>query len=334
MRIRTLLLSSLLLSISTYSFAQDIGKYLLKESDSKHIGELYDRLAADIVSGRPVVVTVYVAFSDNDNQGIERTKNPKNCSSDQPDLDRLHCRVQRKIRRTNNCLSDQPDLNRYWASGAGLWRHLDKSGYNRVDYQTSGTDVIAVKGVWRKRFLAKGELRKRGIKRFSLYIVGLAYRETHVHNATVDFLASVRSDEVLQIVLPNGEQIDAGGRSHIAGYVGHDNLMDVFRPEELYEENPSDSTIHKGMFALTCVSHRYFSPSIKRRTTHILALNSNLAFASAYMVRGIIEAVAAGKDHKNICLHALKLITEEQERPPLRRRGKIVYGDSWLSVYR
>lgn len=303
MKTTTLILSFYVLSISSTVLAQDSEKIPRQVDDSKHIGELYDRLAADIVRGRPIVVTVYVALCDNDSQGIIPTKNPR------------------------ICMGDRPDLNLYWASGAGLWRHLTENGYNRIDYKTSQTDTIAAQGVWHKRFLANGELRRRGIKRFELYVIGLAYRGTEIHNAVVDFLASVRSDKALPIALPNGVQIEAGGRSHIVGYVGHDYLMDLFRPEDLYEKSPNDSTLHKGIFALACISSRYFRPAIQRRNTHILALNPGLTFPSAYTVRGILEAVAAGKGYKKICRHAIEQFAKGQKRPLEKMGRTIVCGD-------
>ncbi len=274
----------------------------------KSIGDFYDRLAGDLKQGKPLVVTVYVALCDNASQGIVRTKNPRICQG------------------------DHPERNLYWASSGGLMGHLRTQPWKRVLYRPSATDKIAITGVWTRRFRPGGALAKRGVSgRFPVYVVGLGYRGTEIHGAMVDYLKAVSGDRPEIIDIDGQTTIQFGGGAHIVGYVGHDYFMDVRDEASLLSHTRGQTTLHKGVFGLACHSDNYFRPAIQRRTNHILALNTQLTFPSAFTVLGIIRAVAAGKDHRGIHREAARAFAKGQRQTVRTMLRALSYGDKPLT---
>jgi hypothetical protein len=269
----------------------------------KHLGEFYDRLAGDLKAGKPMVVTAYVALCDNDSQGIIPTRN-------------------RSI-----CMGDYPEKNLYWASSGGLKGHLTNQGWKRVLYQKSQTDKIAVTGVWTRRLPVTGALRERGITgSVPVYIVGLGYRGTRIHDAMVDYLHAVNRDNVSHLTLKGGDVVAYGGQSHVVGYIGHDYFMDV-HDESLLAEARGNSAIHKAVFGLACVSDKYFRPAVQRRNTHIVALNTQLTYPSAFTVLGLVRALAEGKDLPGIHKVAARTFAKGQGRTIGAMLKALSYGD-------
>lgn len=183
---------------------------------------LYDRLAADLLAGRPLVATMYVALCDGEVQGLI------------PPKDRRVCRGDR------------------------------------------------------------------------------------IEDAVADFLRAAGSDEPLVVALPDGGTLEAGGRSHVLGYLGHDYLMDVIHDEHrdrLFALTGAGGTLPRGVFALSCLSNDYFRPALEREHLSILALNRQFTFPSAFAAAGIVGAVAAGKDRRGIRREATRAYARGQKRP-------------------
>jgi len=243
----------------------------------KPIDPLYDRLAAELAAGKPLVITVYVALCDNDSQGIVPVKN-------------------RAI-----CRGDDPADNMYWASRGGLAGFMRRAGWKRVAFAETPGGPILVRSAWRKVLLADGKLSERGVKGpVPTYVVGLAYRGREIRTAMIDYFHAVHRDAPLNIALETGETIAAGGASHAVGYVGHDYFYDTAEPEALLAEATGDSALAKGAFALSCTGNRLIRPGLLRPNVHILLLNRTLAFPGAWSVGGIAKGVASGRDGAGI----------------------------------
>jgi hypothetical protein len=269
----------------------------------KDIGQLYDRLAADLVRGRPMVVTIHVALCDNDAQGIVPVKN-------------------RRI-----CQGDDPDRNLYWATAGGLSATLQAARWQRVSLATFAEGDLAVKAIWRKRFAPGGLLRARGVTAaFPAYIVGLGYRGTRIREAMTDYLQAVNRDGD-RVEMVDGMRLRAGGASHLVGYIGHDYFYDVDDPWPLWRLRDGDSVLHKGTFALSCTGHRLIRPAIRRANAHILILNRTLGFPGAWTAEAIVTAVADGKTPRDIYRAAAKAFASGQRVPLGTSLGSFAYGD-------
>jgi len=237
----------------------------------KDLGQLYDRIAADLTAGRPLVATIYVALCDNDSQGIVKVRN-------------------RRI-----CRGDDPDRNLYWAAAGGLAATLRAARWQRVLLERFDTGELAVKAVWRKRLSPSGMLRSRGVtETFDAYILGLGYRGAEIRKAMVGYLEAVNGDRTLQ-VCADGAQLVGGGASHLVGYIGHDYFYDVDDPQPLWALREGVSTLQKGTFALSCTGHRLIRPAIRRLNAHILMLNRSLGFPGAWTAEALVTGIAAGR---------------------------------------
>ncbi len=275
---------------------------------SKTIGELYDRIAADLKAKKPIVATVYVALCDNDSQGIIPVKNKK------------------------ICMGDVPEKNLYWATSGGLKGHAKVRRWKKVVYETRPDDTLAVRAVWKKRMVPGGELRARGVRgAVEVYLVGLAYRGIKIRDAMADYLKAVNRDAGTDLLLPSGKRLTYGGESHVIGFIGHDYFMDEPDVPGLLAETRGDSAIAKGVFGLSCMSDDFFRPGIQRRNTHILALNVHFTFPSAFTVMGILRGIVAGKDHRGIHREAARAFAEGQKKSVGTMRRALSFGDKPLS---
>jgi hypothetical protein len=272
----------------------------------KDLGGLYDRIAADLAAGLPLVATVYVALCDAEWQGIIPPR----------DL-----RV---------CVGDAPDSNLYWASGGGLEGHLPRVGFRRVLRETPATGPVLVRAVWRGSLPSGGALWARGVRGpVETYVVGLAYRGRDIETGVADFMEAAGRDESLSIVLSDGRVLAAGGRSHLIGYVGHDHFMDMEDgpAQRLRQRAAGDGILVKGAFALACISDRFFRPALERPNLRILLLNRQLTFPSAVTVAATVRAVARGFDSRGVRREAGLAFAKAQGLAPDRMGGVFAGGD-------
>jgi hypothetical protein len=273
------------------------------ESPGKDIGQLYDRVAADLVAGRPLVATIHVALCDNDSQGIVKVKS-------------------RRI-----CQGDDPDQNLYWATAGGLSSTLRAAHWQRVSVAYSAEGDLAVKAIWRKRFVPGGLLRARGVTAsFDAYVVGLGYRGTRIREAMTDYLQAVNQDGE-RAEVADEVRLRAGGASHLVGYIGHDYFYDVDDPRPLLALQRGGSVWQKGTFALACTGHRLIRPAIRRDNAHILILNRTLGFPGAWTAEAIIAAIADGKTPREIHRAAATAFAHGQGISLGAALGSFAYGD-------
>jgi hypothetical protein len=268
------------------------GESRADEPAPKHLGQLYDRIAADLGRDKPLVATVYVALCDNDSQGIVPTKNRSICNG------------------------RRPEANMYWATCGGLKGYLKQDGWKRVATVEQPREGVAFEVVWRKRFKARGELRQRGFKgSFDVFLVGVVFWGDHINEANLEYLRAVNRDAPRIIHIDGHGDLKCGGASHLVGYIGHDYFFDVGDPIELIGPTRGDSELHKGSFALACAGHRLIRPAITRDNSHILLLNRHLAFPGAWTVGGLIRGIAAGQDGRGIHREAARAFARGMDKP-------------------
>jgi hypothetical protein len=269
----------------------------------KHLGQLYERLAADLAGGRPLVATVYVALCDNDSQGIV------------------------KVRNARICRGDDPDRNLYWAMAGGLAATLRQARWRLVGETRFPTGAVAVKAIWRKSLPVGPALRQRGVPaRVEAYIVGLAYRGRHIREAMVDYLRAV-NDDTGAGETTGDLTLATAGQSHIVGYIGHDYFYDVDDPRPLLALGKGASVLQKATFALSCTGHRLIRPAIRRANAHILLLNRSLGFPGAWTAEAMVAAIADGQTARAIHRSAAAAFARGQGVPLGTAHAAFAYGD-------
>lgn len=257
------------------------------------LGAFYRRLAGDIAAGEPIVATVYVALCDNDSQGIIPVKNRRICDG------------------------DDPARNMYWVGKGALAGVAKKQKWKSVHRAEGSGDPLMIEQVWKRRMNPGGALADGGVTEpFDLYIVGLAYRGSRIHDAFVDFLSAVHEDDGRALEV-DGRTLRYGGAGHIVGYVGHDYMMDVEPGSKqlrgVLEATRGDSKLDKGVFALACAGDSWIRPFISRENVYLLALNVYLAFPNARTIEGILDGIAAGEDGGQVHRRAAKAFAKGQE---------------------
>ena len=254
--------------------------YLEIRPSADDTGALYGRIIEDLRSGKPLVLTAYVALCDNDSQGIV------------------------PVRNRSICDGDHPMQNMYWAGRGALSGVAGKEKWKNLSLVEDPDGVIMIEQVWQRWMHPGEEFRKAGItKPFSVNVIGRAYRGKEIHRAFVDYLHAVHHDEALEMDL-EGRHLVYGGAGHLVGYVGHDYMMDVMPAShelaEILEETHGESSLAKGVFGLACAGDSYIRPFISRPNVYILALNIYLAFPNAWTIDGILSGVAAGEEGRGI----------------------------------
>jgi len=269
----------------------------------KSIDDLYDRMAQDLSEGRPMVATVHVALCDNDAQGIVPVKNPK------------------------ICLGHKPESNLYWATGGGLKSVLASEGWKKLSYDAWPNETLAVRAVWQKRFKPGKGLKARGVNEdFDIIVVGLAYRGDEIGRAMADFLKSASRDKE-KVLTAGGVEIRYGGAGHVTGYIGHNYFLDIGDDDAFVKKTKGGSTLHKGVFALSCFGRDLIQPAVERSNTHVLVMNRSTTYPGAWTVAGILKGLAAGKNAKGIHYQAAKAFATGKKKPLSSILGAFTYGD-------
>jgi hypothetical protein len=258
---------------------------------AKSIDDLYARIVSDANAGLPVVVTVHVALCDAFSQNL-------------------------LVKSEKICNGDRPESNLYWATSGGLRKVMEKSPFKSVLYEKQDEGVLAARGVWHRRFPASKGLEAKGLTSgVAVYVVGLAYRGSRIEDAMRDYLRAVGHDVGDSLDLPGGETIGIGGQAHVVGYIGHNHLMNVNDQDSVLSEADGEGKLHRGVFALSCLSDSYLRETVDRPSTHIMVMNRDYTYPGAWTVLGIVQALMKGKDHKGIHLMASKFFADGKGKP-------------------
>mgnify|MGYP000444906895 CR=1 FL=1 len=247
-----------------------------RAKNTKHIRQLYKRIAQDLQKGHPLVMTIHVALCDNKYQGIVPVPG-----------------------RLGN--GDKPLQNLYWGAMYGFHGEFRRSkDWKRLSYRKKKGKILA-QAVFSKRFRPNSFWRKLGVKRpFTAYLIGKAYRGRFIRQTVTQFTKDVYQDNTEILTLPGGKQIRAGGQSHIIGFIGHNYLMDIKAAQYPFKKLRRKQQLQKGVFILACRSFSYFSKYILNTKTHNLAMTRTLMAPESYTVRAMLNQFAKGSNLKGI----------------------------------
>jgi hypothetical protein len=237
------------------------------------LAELYARAAEAARAGRPVVVTVHVCLCDN-RQGIAPVS---------ADLGN----------------GDNPRTNLYWGAMYGVRTFLAQSPAWTLLAELPGQDDLLKVAVFQRRTMAglawPADVRGKPVE---IILVARAWRGMPMESALGAFARDALTAEPVEVRLPNGRTIAAGGASHVVGFVGHDSLMNVsVRQRGLFRAIADGGALPvKGWFALACVSDKYFTPCLGRG--HLVRLLATRQFMApeAYTLDAMLRTFARGGD--------------------------------------
>jgi hypothetical protein len=256
------------------------------------LADLQEDVRADIAAGRPIVVQVHVPLCDNS-----------------------------VITCGGHGRGDGDDLQRnlYWSTSEGLggWMGRPGSGWSvaaRLDGAATGIpDVLAVR-VWQRALEVPRAWRRPGMPaRFTVYLVGFAWRGLAIDRALEAYLGDLYGDQARAVALATGGQVVAGGAARIVGWVGHNRLMDTRADwNQLARLNGSR---RKGTLAVACYSASYLKPAVRAANRVPLLMTASLVMASSVAFESAVMAFLGGGDLAAIRLAGATGYASGQRRP-------------------
>ncbi|MBK7581448.1 MAG: hypothetical protein IPI67_14710 [Myxococcales bacterium] len=229
------------------------------------------QLRAELAKGRPLVVHVRVAL----------------CSNRQID-----CGSGIAGRAGN--LSH----NIYWGAIFGARRFLDRksSGWERLSV-TALDDVVLERAVYRRKVPAKrwGLSRAEPIEQL---VVLDAVHGDRIDQAVTGFFRSASTGETLRVNDGAGERVLT---VQVAGYVGHNRLMDGLK---LPEPEAAPSALPS--FVLACYSEQYFGAKLRRAGSPTLVMTRQLMAPEGYLLEAVLKGIGDGKTRSEIRAGAVR----------------------------
>jgi len=277
--VRYALALSLLASFASRAYAGDAG-----------LDGLYDRVAADLRAGRPLVAQVHVALCDH------------------------HILVC-----GGRGLGDGDSLetNLYWATTGGLrgWFGRRGSGRTLTARARAPRDGVLETLVWRRRVAPTGEWAARGVRApFDVFVVADGWRGRAIDRAIDAYAADLFGAEPRAVALPDGTTLAAGGAAHVVAYVGHDRWMD--RDDFAWPTADEDAPV-KGTIAVACYSAEYLAPVPSPARVPLL-MTRDFLFAGSHAFEGAVRAFAAGASLADIRVAGARAYADGENKPYAR----------------
>ncbi len=256
-------------------------------ADDAPLDPLYQRIAADLKQGKPLVITVHVALCDNSV---------------------IHCGSSKRGD------GDRPAGNLYWGGAAGFRAYFDHARrWKRVLLDGGDGAVIIQRAVYRARVRRPSRAwRRLGVKGgLDVYLVGLGYRGKQISRANDTFIRQVRGQGAVEVALPGGIKLAAGGAGHVLGYAGHNHLMD----ERSYRFPPATRTRPVGFFALACATAPYLKRHLPGEHRRALLLTRTLMYPGAFTIDGLARQLMLAAPQHQVFMGGVRFYAKHQKRP-------------------
>jgi hypothetical protein len=253
---------------------------------------LYQRIAADLGAGRPLVVHAHVPLCSND-----------------------------IIRCGGHGLGDgdNPDTNLYWSTSGGFrgWFRRKGSGWTLVKRHRPDEGAVLEEMVWRRRVTPSAAWRRRGVDRpFDVYVVAWAWRGSAIDDALEAYVADLYGSKPRPVGLPDGVELAAGGAAQVVAFVGHNRWMD--RPPydwKKAEKRGGQPAAVKGTIAVACKTADYLAGDVPAASRVPLLMTTDFLFAGAHSFEGAVRALSGGEGLKAIRSAAARAYAEGQGKP-------------------
>ena len=216
------------------------------------------------------IIHVFVALCDNANQGIVP--------------------VPASIGNGQN-----PSTNLYWGAMYGVKTYFSKS----KNWSLASTIKNPRAGIL-ERCIFKNTSS-------DVYIIADAYDGKFIRQTIENFFTacSGKKPEKLNV---NDLEIEAGGKSDLLCYVGHDGLM-----EFTIDNYPKGDSTGKKAIILACGSHGYFNEGLQKSGAYPLVWTNGLMAPEAYTLEAAINAWVANDSNDKIVLAAAQAYAKYQK---------------------
>lgn len=199
--------------------------------------------------------------------------------------------------------------NLYWGAIFGARRIFDgkRSGWEQVEV-SQGDDVYLERVVYRRMVSAQNWKLKRCAAKerceIEQLVVLQAIHGSHIDQAIDDLWARATTGSSLSFIdkaLPSGKQ-QRSVTLHVAGYAGHNRLMDGKRlPGAATQQAaapPDEKAPNTALpaFVLACYSDRYFSASLTGAGSKNLVSTQTLMAPEGYLIDAVAKGLGENDD--------------------------------------
>lgn len=231
---------------------------------------LYERIAEDLVAGKPLVVATYCGQWD-------ATKAPE---------DDIH-----------------------WGTRFGPWRMFSRALYDEdvqkqfthwsweeVHWEEKSRDPVRT-AVFRLEVEPNDHWNALGVGRtFEVYHVMLLFQDRHA--AAVEAAGVLRDEETRTVLLTDGGSLEMAN-AQIVGYNGHNFYYDG--PFEGLHQLHATPVRAKGGFVIGCKTAEHFHESMVDTNIHGTLFTTSFMAPEGYNLLALIDGIVQAKDGRTIC---------------------------------
>lgn len=252
----------------------------------KSIAPLYDRIAADLSSGKPLVITSNVVLWD--------------------------ASFGNKNKRASWADGKNPETNLYWGGGLGIYSAFKNVFGWEIAYEEKGKLAV-----FKKTFQLNSFWKNKGVKKpFEMYAVFNVYKSSDILAGYHEFARNLFGQASQSITLGNGKTITAGGRSHIVGYIGHmikDGASEIQKVRRGMKLNEGGT---KGVYLTTCLSAPEFARHVLGENIYGLLFSTRLMPPEGYNQDALFRAIARGESGTEIPVSVSRAFEKYQGNYP------------------
>lgn len=174
--------------------------------------------------------------------------------------------------------------NLYWGALFGHRRFFDRkqSEFTRIDV-ARGKGPLLERVVYRRMIAAPGPMGMEG-KTVEQIVVIDAYHGDSIDQAVDMFWHRATKGGV--VFFRDGDK-DREVRVSVAGYAGHNRLMDGIRLPAV----PKDGASAIPSFVLACASEQYFGPALRAAGSETLVMTRTLMAPEGYVLDAVVRAI-------------------------------------------
>lgn len=174
--------------------------------------------------------------------------------------------------------------NLYWGAVFGHKRFFErkKSEFVRIDL-ARGKGALLERAVYRRMIAAPGAKHSQE-KNVEQIVVLDAYHGDSIDQAVETFWHRATQGGV--IYFRDGDK-DRQERVTIAGYAGHNRLMDGIR----LPAAPRDKSSAIPSFVLACASEQYFGPALRAAGSETLVMTRTLMAPEGYVLDAVVRSI-------------------------------------------
>jgi len=179
----------------------------------------------------------------------------------------------------------RPETNIYWGAIYGARRFFEraKSGYERVSLERFKGQPLVERAVYRRSFDGAPWGRASDVEQI---VVLEAVHGDHIDGAVGSFWELATTQR--KVTFEDHGQTRTE-RVHVAGYAGHNRLMDGLKlPAVAADASNAEGT---PAFVLACYSDKYFASSLKQAGSTPLVTTRALMAPEGYLVHAIAEGL-------------------------------------------